>query len=103
MTRCTFAYHYFPTSFFLILALCAVFDRWDEASAHAADTPPGGVTVVSGVRGKWLALSEGRRAAAVFTAAVLLLFALFYPYLSGATAPMWYYKAFIGWFPSWPI
>ena len=103
VTRCTFAYHYFPTSFFLTLALCAVFDRWDEASARAADTPPGGAAVVSGVRGKWLALSEGRRAAAVFTAAVLLLFALFYPYLSGATAPMWYYKAFIGWFPSWPI
>ncbi len=105
VTRCTFAYHYFPTSFFLTLALCAVFDRWDEAASSRAAAIPqtDGAAAVSGVRGKWLTVSEGRRAAMLFTAAVLLLFVLFYPYLSGVTAPTWYYKAFIGWFPSWPI
>ena len=136
VTRCTFAYHYFPTSYFLVLALCSVFDRWDgvtlegtersasrivlqpsSLSVHFADEKRKALrnrTVLSAdpprvTRARIVSAAapshtlSGKRAALLFTAACLFLFALFYPYLSGVFAPRWYYQTFLHWFPSWPI
>lgn len=105
ITRNTFAYHYFPSSFFLILALCALFDRW---SGLPKPTPSGKRThAPKPTKNKlvlaWRAANSGTRAAVIFTAASLALFALFYPYLSGAFTTRDHLFTFLRWLPSWPM
>lgn len=75
--RTTFAYHYFPSTIFLVLALCYVFNRLMD-------------------RGK-----SGMVYA--YTGGCVALFAAFYPVLSGITVPRWYTYYFLKWFPSWPF
>ena len=82
ITRLTFAYHYFPSSVFLALALGYVFALLREN------------------RPRW------RLYAVSFAAASVLLFALFYPVLSGAPcgAPGTALGAgLLQWLPTWPI
>ena len=80
VSRCTFAYHYFPSTVFLVLALCMVFSDWIDCG---------------GARGKkWMAL---------FTGVCLGLFVLFYPALSGVFVPTWYCDTFLRWLPTWPL
>ena len=82
VARLTFAYHYFPSSVFLVLALGYVFALLREN------------------RPRW------RLIALPFAALCVLLFVLFYPVLSGATydpnatalGP-----ALLQWLPTWPI
>ena len=82
ISRLTFAYHYFPSSVFLVLALGYVFTLLRDNRR----------------RGLW--------PAAVFAGLCVLLFALFYPVLSGepydpdATALG---SALRQWLPTWPI
>ena len=82
ISRLTFAYHYFPSSVFLVLALGYVFALLRDNRR----------------RGLWFA--------AGFAALSVLLFALFYPVLSGepydpdATALG---SALRQWLPTWPI
>lgn len=124
VTRCTFAYHYFPTSFFLVLALAAVFNRWDATGVRAeASTPTGfakqnrgqsrtpakggvqrGTAAPLGKRSDspFRAGTQGQRVCIVFTAACVLLFALYYPALTGLYAPNWYHSL-VKWFPSWVV
>ncbi len=78
--RITFAYHYFPSTLFLILALCAVFDD-----------------MMGSKRCKWKAPVYG------FTAASATLYAMFYPALTGLTMPVWYSSQVLKLLPSWPI
>ena len=80
VSRLTFAYHYFPCSVFLVLALGLVF----------ADD---------------MAAQPRRRARALrFTGACVYLFVLFYPVLSGARVSEKYTEIFLRWFSdSWPI
>ena len=80
VTRLTFAYHYFPCEVFMVLALCHVFTRLGERQPWAAARQMYG-----------------------FTAACVLLFAAFYPVLTGVRTPTWYTTAFLKWFPSWPF
>ena len=75
--RITFAYHYFPSMIFITLALCYVFHRVLEREPKA--------------RGRVIG----------FTCAVLLMFALFYPVLSGTLVPEWYPINFLRWLPTW--
>jgi predicted membrane-bound dolichyl-phosphate-mannose-protein mannosyltransferase len=75
--RTTFAYHYFPSLIFLVLALCYVFDR--------------------------LWTCGQKRMVYGFTGGCIALFAAFYPVLSGITVPTWYTYYFLKWFPSWPF
>lgn len=78
--RTTFEYHYFPSTLFLVLALCYVFNDLAEANAK------GWRTAVYGLTG----------------GAVALYFA-FYPVLVGMMAPTWYTTNFLKWLPSWPF
>jgi len=80
ITRLTFAYHYFPNTIFLALALAYVFD-------HLIDRGRGMY--------KTVILS--------FTAVSFVLFVLFYPVLSGMPAPEWLFQNVLRWFPSWPF
>ena len=87
ITRCAFAYHYFPCLIFLCLALAAVFERWE-------DKQPGGRGGKKRSSFRWWP--------EVFAAVSALLFALFYPALSGVTAPDWWFSL-LRWIPSWPL
>lgn len=106
VTRCTFAYHYFPTSFFLVLALAAVFNRWDETGVTAPTSSRRRQNVPRGTFAKisayFRSCAQGKRVCIVFTAACVLLFALYYPALTGLYAPNWYHSL-VKWFPSWVV
>ena len=80
ITRTTFEYHYFPSTIFLVIALCHVFDRMRKRSAH------------------W------RRSVYGFTALSLVLFVAFYPVLTGIPVSGWYTAHFLRWISaSWPF
>lgn len=79
--RITFAYHYFPSILFLVLALCYVFHEMIEAAPAASWKP-----AVYGVTG-----------------GAVVLYSMFYPVLVGLQVPTWYTTCFLRWFPSWPL
>ena len=79
--RITFAYHYFPSILFLVLALAYVFN--DLVGRRA----PG-----------WRAAVYGTTGGAV------ALYAAFYPVLVGIMVPTWYTTNFLRWIPgAWPF
>ncbi len=77
--RVTFEYHYFAASVFLVLAVAYVFDILRQNVKN------------------WLPMCLG------FTAVSVLLFAVFYPALSGAPINNELGTALMGWLPSWPL
>lgn len=77
ITRTTFAYHYFPSTVFIVLALCFVFNDLME-------------------RGKGKAVYG-------YTAVTTALFPLFYPVLTGIWANTQWCIKFLKWLPSWPF
>ena len=79
--RITFAYHYFPSVLFLILALCYVFHTLAERENMIR------------WKGAMYAVTGGATA----------LYALFYPVLVGITYPSWYGSYILKWFPAWPF
>ena len=79
--RTTFAYHYFPSVLFLILALCYVFHDLSQRENLIRWKPP-----VYGL-----------------TAGAVALYALFYPVLVGIQIPNWYAQYLLRWLPSWPF
>lgn len=79
--RITFAYHYFPSVLFLVLALCYVFHTLAERE-KMVNWKPAMFAVTGGAVG---------------------LYALFYPVLVGIQIPTWYSNNVLGWFPSWPF
>lgn len=79
VTRVVFEYHYFPSSIFLLLALCHIFRTVELC--HPKPKP----VILS------------------FTVVSIVLFAAFYPALSGRTVPRWYDLKFLKWLPTWPF
>ncbi|MBE7016614.1 MAG: phospholipid carrier-dependent glycosyltransferase [Ruminococcaceae bacterium] len=79
VTRITFEYHYFPSSVFLLLALGYVFDSLRRRF--------GGW--------KWLLGASA--------AVSIVLFAAFYPVLSGAWVSRDFAENCLGWFATWPF
>jgi dolichyl-phosphate-mannose-protein mannosyltransferase len=80
ISRITFEYHYFPSTVFLVLAVCHVFD-----------------TIRSG-RTNWRPYLYGA------TLLCLFLFVAFYPVLTGIAVPRWYTTNFLRWIPgAWPF
>lgn len=77
--RITFEYHYFPSSVFLVLALCRIFSLMRENKEH------------------WRAGVGG------FTALCVLMFFVFYPVLSGKLTDSGTASALLKWLPSWPF
>ena len=77
VSRLTFAYHYFPSEVFLVLALGYVLSRLEESGKR-------GYTVAAA------ALAVG-------------LFVLFYPCLSGRPCSVDYCENVLKWFGSWPV
>ena len=79
VSRLTFAYHYFPCTIFLTLALGGLFDDL-RRSGH-----------------RW------RGAVCGYAAACLLLFVMFYPVLSGVRVSDSYSTNVLKWMASWPF
>ena len=79
--RITFAYHYFPSVLFLILALCYLFHTLAQKEAQLSWKPA------------MYAITGGAGA----------LYALFYPVLVGITIPSWYGSYLLKWLPAWPF
>jgi len=77
--RIIFEYHYFPCLPFLVLAICYVLDA------------------LRGIDRRW------PRRALCFAGAAVVLFALFYPALSGVETSSFYFYRLLKWLPSWPI
>ncbi|MCC8122017.1 MAG: hypothetical protein LIO58_00515 [Oscillospiraceae bacterium] len=80
ISRTTFAYHYFPSILFLVLALCYIFHTMAEQSKL-----------------RWKPMVYG------MTGAAAALYALFYPVLVGIAIPTEYSTVFLKWLPSWPV
>jgi len=109
VSRIVFAYHYFPSTVFLVIALAHMFDtiyersELHETAEHAtpdADTEPQRIEALSApVIKKY----NGKRVIVAFTAAAGVLFALFYPVLTGVPASTEYLRQFVKWLPSWPF
>lgn len=78
--RLTFEYHYFPSAVFLTLALGLM---WQESEAAG--------------------LPRAKLDRRLFTGLSLVLFAAFYPVLSGVTVLEWYSTYILKWLPSWPF
>lgn len=79
IARLTFAYHYFPSVVFLVLAMSHVLDTMRRRME------------------KWKPIVYG------YTGACAGLFALFYPVLTGLTIQTAYIKTFLKWIPGmWP-
>ncbi|MDR2570351.1 MAG: phospholipid carrier-dependent glycosyltransferase [Oscillospiraceae bacterium] len=81
VTRIVFAYHYFSSTLFLVLALALVFDTIIERQKNNA----------------------GKYAVFGYTVVTGTIFAIFFPMLSGMYIPRWYYSSFIKWFHTWPF
>ena len=79
VSRITFEYHYFPSTVFLLLAIGHVFDCIWRRSRN----------------GRWLLW--------VFVGVSAVLFAAYYPVISGARVSAEYSDNFLGWFESWPF
>ena len=79
VSRITFAYHYFPSTVFLVLAVCHFFNILRQSDP------------------RW------KRSVYAFTVACVCLFILFYPKLSGVAVWNWYGTYVLKWLPSWPF
>jgi dolichyl-phosphate-mannose--protein O-mannosyl transferase len=80
VTRIVFVYHYFPSTIFLVLALSHTFDTLLDSGRKYSKTAVIAVTAAAGV-----------------------LFAAFYPSLTGLPVAEYYTRHFLKWFPSWPL
>lgn len=74
VTRITFIYHYFPCVPFIVLMICHV--------AHRL---------------------SAKRTLIVLTVIAVILFAAFYPVISGYPVPLEYITKFLRWLPSWQL
>ena len=81
VTRIVFIYHYFPSTLFIVMALAHVFNRLIERG-----------------RGQYIQAIYG------YTVSAGVVFAMFYPALTGVYAPNWYFRYFLRWIPgAWPF
>ena len=78
VTRCTFAYHYFATVPFIILCTGYFLKNLEESRPAVAP-----------IKWMWLGLA-------------VILFAAFYPVISGLPAPEWYIHM-LEWMPNWTL
>ncbi|MDR2599485.1 MAG: phospholipid carrier-dependent glycosyltransferase [Oscillospiraceae bacterium] len=80
VTRIVFAYHYFPSTLFLVLAIAHIFNTMFERNKRENKFHVYGFTITAGI-----------------------VFAMFYPALAGFFLPDWYYKNFLKWLGTWPF
>ena len=81
ISRIVFIYHYFPSTLFLVLALAHVFN-----------------TIYESGKGRYKLAVVG------YTTAAGVLFAAFYPALTGISVHQTYFRNFLRWFPgAWPM
>ena len=112
VSRIVFAYHYFPSTVFLIIALAHMFDtiyerdvlpkvseKREPAPADGGETPE----LLAGVPERLDRGYYGKKAIIAYTAAAGVLFVLFYPVLTGLPMPTNYLRQVVKWLPTWPF
>ncbi|MGN0478877.1 MAG: phospholipid carrier-dependent glycosyltransferase [Hominenteromicrobium sp.] len=92
--RCTFVYHYFTAVPFLLLAFLIAYRRLAEAPRMARPV------LACTVRGTAVTLTAAQLSLLIFTAVHLVLFAVFYPVLTGTLTTQAYANA-LEWLPTW--
>lgn len=99
--RTTYAYHYFPSIVFCVLALCFVFDTYLERAPALAAAATG----KRALEGEPLykPSAQPRNMIIAFTVVTVLLFVMFYPVLAAYPVPYDYVRFFLRWLPSWPV
>ena len=80
VTRILFIYHYFPCTLFLVLALSHIFNTIIERKKKGYKLVVYAYTALAGI-----------------------VFAMFYPALSGMYMPGWYYENLLKWLSTWPL
>jgi hypothetical protein len=80
ISRCVFAYHFFPSMIFYIIAIAYAFNNFFERGGRNA-----------------------KRYIYGFTAAAGVAFLLFFPAISGFSASEWYHNNVLSWFGSWLV
>jgi len=80
VTRIVFIYHYFPSTIFLVLALSHILNTIMARKKRNRKTVIYGYTTFAGI-----------------------VFAIFFPMMSGVFMPDWYYDNFIKWLGTWPF
>ncbi len=93
VSRCTFAYHYFPSVPFVVCMILYCFvlaDRLSGTPEHQSDRST-------------FRLSKAAVAALLYSLAVLGLFVLFYPVLSGTPVSAEYVSTYLRWFDTWSL
>ena len=115
VSRIVFAYHYFPSTVFLVLALAYMFDTiYDRTVLPKGDEPPKPALIEgegfdadaatdAGATGLTQREKTGKRVIIAFTAASGVLFALFYPVLTGVPMKPEFLRQVLKWLPSWPF
>lgn len=101
VSRIVFAYHYFPSTIFLVIALSHMFNTIYERAVLPDSREY--MVIGGGTPGETGVKLHGRRAIIAFTAAAGVLFVLFYPVLSGVPASREYLRNVVKWLPSWPF
>ena len=104
VSRIVFAYHYFPSTVFLVIALAHMFDTiYDRAvltdGAERREPRPAAGVAPERLGGA----KHGRKVIIAFTASAGVLFVLFYPVLTGLPAAPEYLKQVVKWMPKWPF
>lgn len=102
VVRTTYIYHYFPCVPFIVLMLGYTIKTFYD---NCEDRKP--MTVRLGQRGWRLQIGSNKAAvvvgAFVYAAAAIVLFAMFYPVLSGAPCNYDYAVDWLKWFDSWVL
>ena len=80
VSRILFIYHYFPSTLFLVLALAHIFSTSLESKRYIHKVTTYAYTTFAGI-----------------------VFAMFYPSLSGMYMPLWYFPNVVRWLNTWPF
>ena len=88
VSRCIFIYHYFPSVPFVVLMVAYSIYKISQKETLFG---------MAMTKKKWI------KTAFIYTAAVVILFAMFYPVLSGEPVAKSYVNTFLRWFDSWVL
>ena len=104
VSRIVFAYHYFPSTVFLVIALAHMFDTIYERAVMPERPEQRALNPEKGDAPEYIIGSKhGRRVVIAYTAAAGVLFALFYPVLTGLPMAPEYLRQVLKWLPTWPF
>lgn len=99
ITRLTFIYHYFPSvPFITMMIVYCIYEIYNSVIAADNGNTAGEINAVISKRARTVIIST-----AVYVVIAIVLFAMFYPVLSGQPVNVDYVKNWLKWFDSWVL